>query len=77
MSQMRTGGIPVQNLDQKQLDCRHGIEGALAPPVGDAATGRQDSLGRKLVCPMLLKLFDLSLSRFMVHDASEARRPPR
>jgi hypothetical protein len=50
--------IPVQNLDKKQLDRCHGIEQTLPPPIGGATTGRQDGLGRKLTCPVLLKLFD-------------------
>src|SRR5712692_5503864 len=58
MTQVRARSIPMQNLDKKQLDRRHGIERALPPPIGDATTGRQDGLRFKLACPVLLKLFD-------------------
>ena len=58
MTQVRARRIPMQNLDKKQLDRRHGIERALPPPIGDATTGRQDGLRFKLACPVLLKLFD-------------------
>ena len=40
MTQVRARGIPVQNLDKKQLDGRHRIEGTLAPPIGGVMTGR-------------------------------------
>ena len=58
MTQVRARGIAVQNLDEKQLDCRHRIERALPPPIGGVTTGRSDSVGFKLACPVLLKLFD-------------------
>jgi hypothetical protein len=58
MTQMRARSIPMKDLDKKQLDRRHRIKRVLPPPIGDATTGRPDGLGRKLVGPILLKLFD-------------------
>src|SRR5262245_5797418 len=58
MPQVRARGIAVQNLDNKQLERRHGIERTLPPPIGDATTGGQDGIRLQLACPVLLKLFD-------------------
>src|SRR6266436_6746040 len=40
MTQVRARRIPMQNLDKKQLDRRHGIERALPPPIGVTAQER-------------------------------------
>jgi hypothetical protein len=58
MTEVRTRGIAVKNLDEKQLGCGHGIKRALPPPIGDTTTGSQDGVGLELTCPLLLKLFD-------------------
>jgi len=58
MTQVRARGIAMQDLDEKQLSCRHSIACALPPPIGGVTTGRSDSVGFKLGGPVLLKLFD-------------------
>ena len=40
MTQVRARGIPVENLDKKQLDRGHGIQRALPPPIGATTTSR-------------------------------------
>jgi hypothetical protein len=58
MSQMRTGGIAMKNLDEKELHRDDRIEQTLSPRMADIATGTADSIGLKLTRPILLKLFD-------------------
>jgi hypothetical protein len=58
MTEVRARGITVKNLDEKQRGCRHRIERALPPSIGDTTTSRQDGVGLELACPILLKLFD-------------------
>jgi hypothetical protein len=57
MTQVRARRLPMQKLDKKQLNRCHGIERTLPPLRGDATTCRQDGLGLKLACLVLLKLF--------------------
>ena len=57
MTEVRTRGIAVKNLDEKQLGCGHRIKRALPPPIGDTTTGSQDGVGLELICPLLLKLW--------------------
>jgi len=58
MSQMRTGGIAMKNLDEKELHRDHWIEQTLSPRMADIAAGTANGIGLKLTRPILLKLFD-------------------
>ncbi len=55
---MRTGGIAVKHLDEKELHRDDGIEPALSPLIGEVMAGSADSFGFKLTGPILLKLLD-------------------
>ncbi len=58
VSQMRTGGIAMKHLDEKELYRDHWIEQTLSPQIATVAAGTADGIGRKLTSPILLKLFD-------------------
>jgi hypothetical protein len=55
---MRTRGIAVKNLDEKELHRDDRIEHALSPLIGHGMAGSPDGVGFKLTGPILLKLFD-------------------
>ena len=58
MAQRRAGSIPVEHLDEKELDSGDRIEEAIAPGITNLVTGGQDGGGLELRGPLLLELFD-------------------
>lgn len=55
---MRTDGIAVDDLDEKQLRCGRGVETSLSPLIADFMADLQDRVGLKLGGLVLLELFD-------------------
>ena len=53
---MRTGGIAVDDLDEKQLSGGHGVETSLSLLIADIMADLQDRVGLKLSGPILLEL---------------------
>jgi hypothetical protein len=58
MSQMRTGGIAMKNLDEKELNGDNRMEQTLSPLVADVVAGAADGFGLKPVGRIVVKLFD-------------------
>ncbi len=55
--QVRTSGIAVDDLDEKQRCRGHGIETSLSPLIADIMADGQDRVGLELGGPILLELF--------------------